>query len=414
MKGVGKALMTLAILLGVAIGGYYAYRHQLAKEQGQSYSLAYAPGDLFREVVGIFSSRSSGSGGGTGSRTRPADEDPEPEAPGQDLYARGHDHYLAAEYTDAIPLFDKALGSPDAPPRVELEAVIARARLFEILLSDVEPGSDLEGPAVALLTPEEGPSLLVTLTGETDSEISFRASKGISSTVRKADLVALRIARTATAKRAIFEEEYRRKHAALESAGDWLDLARYASSHGLPEHVTYLMEKALDRPGDTVEAALYASWEVALATDRSVRAEAAGDLLQHFFRNGEYTRRVIAARARPAPQPVAVAPRKDPDSPKDPPNGIGSVGSRKRHSNPEVDALLEKADDLKTKGDDHYLKAFPGMPDVAVHRATALKAYEEARVLYEEVEEKWGVNLERTFRHLNERIYQLRKDTPVR
>jgi hypothetical protein len=49
-----------------------------------------------------------------------------------------------------------------------------------------------------------------------------------------------------------------------------------------------------------------------------------------------------------------------------------------------------------------------------MHRQKALDAYAKAIELYEKVEEQWGVNLERVFKEMLERRYQLLKDTTIK
>ena len=57
------------------------------------------------------------------------------------------------------------------------------------------------------------------------------------------------------------------------------------------------------------------------------------------------------------------------------------------------------------------MKALPGKPNAADHRKKALAAYTEALGLYEKAEENWGVSLDSTFKDIQERRYQLLKDS---
>ncbi|MHC4472776.1 MAG: hypothetical protein ACYTDY_11180 [Planctomycetota bacterium] len=419
-RGIGKAIVTVLILFVMAVGGYYAYRRQLTED----YPVASAPLDLLGEILGAFSSgdkpelpeprRTVKHPGAT---TSPERADP---------VELGRRHYLDGEYAQAVPLLGEASRDPGDHPRVEIETLLSRARLFKILLADVEPESGLRGPPVALLTPLEGKSMLVTLNSETDDEVSFETSPGVGARLKKSELAALRIARGREARIALFEEEYRRRHETIETAAEHLELAEYAVSHGLWGHVTYLMEKALQAPGDGMEAALFAAYEDLLAGGEMLRAQIAKTMFRQFFKDGEYTAKVFF-EPEPPVEPVAGGPsgsRPGVDGVKPPSGnrpggngrgGIGGVGQRDtRGLDPKVHSLLEKADRLRGIGEDHYLKAFPGMPDRVKHREKALDAFLKARDIYTELEEKWGVGLERTFKALNEKIYHLRKDSGAR
>ena len=98
-----------------------------------------------------------------------------------------------------------------------------------------------------------------------------------------------------------------------------------------------------------------------------------------------------------------------------PAGGVGeSVPREPRVRDPEVEALLAKANRLKREGDRHYEQSRPGAEDAATHRKKALEAYNEAFALYEKLQERWGVSLESTIRALTERRYQLMKMTTLR
>jgi hypothetical protein len=417
MRAFRNSLAALGAIFLVATGGYYLHRRAAESEKGGSYSIVDAPRDLVREFVGLF------AGGPKLPRPAPYPagsivEPPPSGIPAADSFARGRQAYLDADYATAVPLLETALAKPaGGVDSATGTSILTRARLFRLLLEDTRAGAALAGPPQARIALPGGDPFLAELVEETPADVTFRKEGGISAKVKKGDLRESSIARTPEQKKALAESEYQRRHESLRGAAAWLDLARFCRTYDLSGHVNYLLEKALEEPGDGVERALYDIYSKAFAASDRPKAAACYDLLGHFFRGGELTRAAIRAeRGGDAPPSGAVAGGGDGISAgPEPASGIGSVGARiPRSSNPELNAVLEKAAKLKAEADEHYLKAQPGAPDRATHRQKALDAYAKSIELFEKAEEEWGVSLERIFKELYERRYQLLKDTPAR
>ncbi|MCU0724542.1 MAG: hypothetical protein MUE73_01940 [Planctomycetes bacterium] len=418
MRAFRNSLAALGAIFLIATGGYYLHRRAAESEKGTAYSLVDAPRDLVREFVGLFAGA-----------PKPPPSDPPPavagsiieppptSVPAADQYARGRRAYLEADFAGAVPLLEKALARPAAGvDSAGGSSLLARARLFRFLLEDLRLGAALDGPPMARIQLAGGDPFLADLVEETPVEVTFRKEGGISARVKRGELGDSMIARTPEQKQALAETEYQRRHAGLRGAAAWLDLARFCRAHGLSSHVTYLLEKALEEPGDGVERALYEVYRKACVAGDRPKSSASYELLGHFFRSGELTRAAMKAeRGGTAPPAGGTGDGDETASGPEPASGIGSVGARiPKSANPELNAVLERAAKLKSEGDAHYLKAQPGAPDRAAHREKALKAYTEAIELFEKAEEQWGVSLERIFKELYERRYQMLKDTPAR
>ena len=421
MRPFRNSLAGLGAIFLLATAGYYFHRHS----SDTGYAIVDAPRDLVSEFVGLFSGN-----GRPATRAKTPDSIPEPATGGGssamsvDNFGRGRRAYLEADYDTAVASLEKAVAKP--APGADKGAgtgLLARAQLFRLVLAGVRPGSGLEGPPQARIALAGGDPFVAALVDESETELTFRKAGGISARVKKAELKESQIARTPEQKQALAESEYQRRHAGLRGAAAYLDLARFCRACALPGHVTYLLEKSLEEPGDAVERAAYDEFLAASTSGRRDDAAAALDLLRHFFRAGDHTRAAVRAeKSGTAPPAGGGTPADEGDEGGDetaggssPASGIGSVGEKApRGANPELNAVLDRADKAKAEGDAHYLKAQPGAPDRAEHREKALKAYTEAIELYEKAEEQWGVSLERVFKQLYERRYQMLKDTPAR
>lgn len=436
MRTLLKMIVTLAVLLGIALGVYYFYRRGQAREQGESYSLARAPGDLVREVRSLFDSGDSGDSGSEEPEASAAEHPPsgepesgeeespgaEPESAGSDggaavaeRFPEARDLYRAGHYEEAIPLLYEALAVPGSTGERPRE-LLARARLFLLLLEGAPSGEALSGPAVARIRTARGDPMIVTVKDETPTEIEFEGEGGVGARVPKADLKEVTVARTPAARKTLFEEEYRRRHDDAKTAAGMIDLARFCRRTGLTDHLTYLLERALEQPGDEIQARVAREHAAAERAGASDRVALTADLLQHFWSRGEYTMRALANASTPRRPGVRVEPGDDTSSSGNgPPSGIGGTARlTPRTANAEVDALLEKADKLRSEADAHYMQAQPGSPDRAEHREKAIDGYRKAMAIYEQVEEKWDVGLESTFRELQLRLYQMMKDETLK
>jgi len=292
------------------------------------------------------------------------------------------------------------------------------ARLFELLLEDSEPGSVLgDGHAYARFTMPGGQTFFARVVRQTPETLEFKQEAGLGATVEKGELRDLVIAETEEEKRALFEREYRRRHETAHSSGALLELARFSRTHGLPDHLTYLMEKGLSASGDGMEKGLVDRFRAAERAGHHARMELIRNLARKFFTGGELAERICTGPSIDAGSPAAgpdggadLGPDAEPGP--EGRGGIVEVARRTpRKSDPEVNRLLEKADELRRTGDVHYRKALPGKPNAAAHRKKALDAYTEALGLYEQAEERWGVSLDSTFKDIQERRYQLLKDS---
>lgn len=427
MRTLFKTIVTLAVLLGIALAGYYFYRRGQAKEAGESYPLSRAPGDLVREVTGLFRSEGSDEEApAAAGRSSPAADEgdagtPPPgkgdvaaAAPAPDRFPEARELYRAGHYEEAIPLLQEALSVPGASGERPRE-LRARARLFLLLLEDAPSGEALSGPPVARIRTARGDPMIVTVKDETPAEIEFQGDGGVGARVPKADLKEVKVARTPEERKALFEEEYRRRHDGAKTAEEMLALARFCRRAGLTDHLTYLLERALEQPGDALQALVAKAHAEAERSGAGDREALTRDLLTHFWSRGEYTKRALANAGTGRPG-VEVDPGGNTGAAAGgPPSGIGGTARRTpRTANAEIDALLAKADQLRSEADEHYLKAQPGSPDRAEHRKKAIEGYRKAMEIYEQVEDKWDVGLESTFRELQLRLYQMMKDETLR
>ncbi len=412
-----KTLVTGAVVFASVLGVYTLYRKRRAAETGGDYALSRAPADLAREIGQALSPGEAhpSSGAAESASGRP----PAPAPDGAAFYRKGRTRYLAGAYLEAIPFLAAAARSPTAPSHARVLTLLGKARLFQILLEDVRPAAGPGDRPLARVVLPGGSAFFGELVSETEDALTLAAEKGVGGRFPRAKLAAAVIARTPAEKRTLLEEEYRRRHEGLGSPADCLELARFAHRHGLDAHVTYLMERALDRGPDLLETLLHRKYEEAKAARRSDRVELILDLFRTFFRTGVLARSALAeSRAvpsRPPPRP-GFGPSSSPPVPdREPPSGIGGVGhTRSAGSNPELRKLIAKADTLREEGDRHYPKARPGLPDAAVHRKKALAAYRAAVALYEQIEDRFGWSFEGTFQILYQRIYNLMNDTRLR
>ncbi len=415
MRSVRNSVLALLVVYLLVSAGYWFQRRGTERAAGRSYSIVRAPFDLVGDLVAFFSSREERP------PASPAGALPAIVVPGDsgspDLWGQGRRLYLSGDFAAAVPLLRQALSrpGPDGPSSATSGTLLAQAQLFDILLAGTPAGSALAGPPQALIALAGGDPFLATVVEETADEVTFRKEGGIGARVKKSDLREQQIARTPEQKRALAEAEYQRRAPALRGAEAFLSLALFCRAYDLTGHLTYLLEKALEEPGEAVEKSLYAAYEQAREAGDTARADAVLDLLRHFFRTGTHTRNAALAHKGGTPPP----PPDDGEPPAAggtaPSSGIGGVSVRSpRGSNPELDRMLTEADRLRAEANEHYMQAQPGAPERAMHRQKALDAYAKAIELYEKVEEQWGVNLERVFKEMLERRYQLLKDTTIK
>ncbi|MEN8150026.1 MAG: hypothetical protein ABFS86_09395 [Planctomycetota bacterium] len=410
MRALAKTILTLLILVASIGGVYYVYRARTARQDGGTYSIRSVPTDLARDVAALFEAveRAPAAGNGRGPAGDPDEAPDGTEAPGKPapertLFDRANEHYMVARYADAEPLLLRALSTPGGSPGRPAE-LLARTRLFLLLLSGTRAGSGLEGLPIGYLIMTNGRPMLVRVTEETPDEVSFRAPGGIRSSVKKKEVRSVTVGHTRAQKLAIFEREYRLRHETTRTAGEFLDLARFSSESGLVDHVTYCMERAIAAPGDDVLDTLTEMYESADPERQALIAE----LLRRFYPRADISSNLYRpdVTRRPIAKPEEVLPA-DPD---DRPSGIGGTGERKtRPANGEVAALLAEAEEHRKVGDEYYRKAFAGGPKASDHKDKALAAYRKAQEIYERVEQKWNVGLERTFKDIQTRVYDLLK-----
>jgi hypothetical protein len=416
MKTLLKTVVTFSVLLAIVLGAYYGYRRSAAKKAGEEYPFSRAPGDLVREIAGIFDREKEPESPAPEGPDAPAPavEPPPSSAPKPDphRFEEARELYEAGEYRQAIPLLTAEIAEPGASAERPRE-MLARSNLFLLLLEGAARDSDLDGDPVALLTTASGETMFVTVSDETPTDIAFRKEGGISARLPKKSLKALEVARSPDKKTYLYEQRYRSRVESARTQAELLELARECWRTGLAHHVTFLLERALEAPGDDLErivAGSHADAERASATDRAAFVRG---LLVHFFPNGEYSRRTLAGTSGPGvvvegPEPLRPGGNQ-------PASGIGGSSVRTpRGTDPALNDLLEKADRYRETANEHYRQAQPGSPDIAEHRDKAIDAYRKALELYEQVSEKWDVNLERTFREIQTRLYQMLKDKPVR
>jgi hypothetical protein len=421
MRGVLNSLVILFILGGLALVAYYVNQRQKASYRGEEYTFSQAPLDLADEIGEIFKSTPPTHDDEVPPGQTPMRTDPTPEKPTVDTAAltwqEGRKHYLAGDFPRALAAFKRSRRG--AAPNGQVDIIETRARLFALLLGRERSGAALEGPPQALITLPAGEPFFAEVVKETEDDITFRREGGVGARVRKNELRDLRVADGPGKKRSLGESEYQRRHTELKTPADFLALARFCYDFGLEEHLTYLLERGLDTPGDGIEAALFARYKEARETTGAVeQAELAVELLKQFFRGGQYTRTAVldslpaAAGGRPG---IGVNDPNAAGNGSEPPSGIGgSALVAPRSTDPEVNALLVKADGLRAEADRHYRQAMPGSPDRATHRDKALKLYEEAIGVYEAVQERWDVGLDSIFKDLLQKRYALLKDKPIR
>jgi len=409
MRGFVKTIITLGILV-VTIGGvYYVYRARTARQEGETYDIADVPGDLAKDVAGLFEPVETGDDYDLPPGMQPdepaagAEDGPEA-ARAPTLYERANEHYMAARFADAEPLLLKAVSTPGSSGGRPAE-LLARTRLFLLLLESTVAGSALEGPPVGYLVMQNGRPMLVKVTEETPEEVAFQAPGGIRSRIRKSEVKSVSVGHTRPQKLDIFEREYRLRHETARTAEDFLALARFSSECGLTDHVTYCLERAIAAPGDGVEKVLTDQYAAA-GPDRQALI---GEMFRRFYPRSDVAARLYRpdVTRKPIAKPEEVVPV---DGGGERVSGIGGTGERQpRPQNGEVAALLAKAEEQRKIGDEYYRKAFAGGPEASEHKEKALTAYRKAQDIYERVEEKWHVGLDRTFKDIGTRIYDLMK-----
>jgi hypothetical protein len=405
MRAFAKALGTLAILFGISVGVYYVYQARTAKQQGREYSLADLPGDLKRDFTAIFASGASTprpNETGNGVEDEPGEEPSVEET--LTTYQKANALYDAGRYREAEPLLLKALSEPGSTKTRPAE-LLARTRLFLVLLEGIRTGSALEGPPVGHLTMPGGHRMLVTIEEETPTEISFLAKGGIRSSIRKSELRATEIARTRDEKIRFYEREYRVRHEESRTSKDFLDLARFSAETGLTDHLTYCLESSLEAPGDGVEKVLAEQYR----DGNRKRQQLVRDLLRRFYPRSDILDEPFVPDPLPPKDPVAAGSGED-----DRPSGIGGVGERtpRGGTDGEVEKLLAEASKLRKEGDKYYRLAFQALKsggDATKHKEHALEAYQKSQAIYEQVEERWHVGLDRTFKDIQTRVYDLLK-----
>lgn len=425
MRGLFNSVVILFILATLALVAFFVNERQKASYRGDTYSFFQAPVDLADEVSNFFSSSEP-------PRTRPTG-DPAIgtgtagiETPGEspstvktvergtvDHWQQGRKYYLAGDYGLALDCFKKARTRPAG----QSDPIEGKARLFRALLGDEPVGADLNGPAQALITLPGGAPFYAEVVSENDDEITFKRPDGVGARLDKSALRDLAVARTPAEKRKLAEREYQRRHRSLAEAKDYLELGRFCYANDLCDHLTYLLERGLDAPGNAYEAALFEEYKrLRATTGAAARADETAAVMKEFYRSGEFTKAVVldslpGGAGRPG---IGVAPPDTPDG-TPPASGIGASNySMPRSTNPKVNALIAKADAVRREADGHYLKAAPGNPDRGTHRDKAIELYEEAIGMYEAIEESWGVNLDSIFKDMLTKRYGLLKDKPIR
>ena len=420
MRAIRNTAIILTGIILVTLGGYYLHRRDVAASKGGEYPITSAPGDLLSEIASIFgkdeTSQPEGFGPVTvGTTAKPTGSGPKIHRPPDfAAWEQAREAYLAGHYENALSL---ALRSRSGAPADQVTRLEMRSRLFMELLAGAEPDATPDGPPIALLVLKNGESMFVNVLDETEEAISFRNAKGLGATLPKAGLADFTVASTPAKKAALYEGEYQRRHSDLRGGAAALELARYCRRHGLDDHLTYLLERAMDTGDKGVETALFERYQEVQKASGSSQARGILDLMKHFFRSSELTRKaVLDALPSVPPRPGfdTTLPDENPaGSP--PPSGIGGrVERTPRVSNPEINALLARADGLRLEGNDYFEKTYPGHPDRVKNREKALACFDKAIEIYEQVEEGWKVNLDNVFKDLMTKRYQLLKDKPVR
>jgi hypothetical protein len=425
MRHLLKTLGTLVILVSLVGGGFYAYRAGEARAAGREYSLSEMPGDMAQEIRGLFEpvvkpveERAADRKDEPDDRDEPSeptkkdDTDVVPEdrgAPPQDPLVTANAHYLAGRYADAEPLLKQVLATSGATGTRPAE-LMARVKLFRILLAGVRPGSDLEGSAVALITMPGGRRMLVQVLDEGPDDLEFLAPRGIKSRMKIAEFKDLTVARSRDERLALLEREYRLRHETTRTSGEFLALARYSCESGLTSHITYCLERSLTAPGTEVQELLAKEYGAAVDAGDYRRKELAADLFKRFFPRAAIAADTFEPGDRPGIE-IGKGPS-DPDTDTAGTGGIGGVRERKisrlGKRDPKLAALFKEAEKHRKEGDKYYKKAFGGKGS-SDDRDKALAAYRKAQELYEKAEEQWGVALESTFKDIQTRVYDLIK-----
>ncbi len=260
MRGLLNSVVILFILSSLAIVAYFVHQRQAASYRGDSYAFSQAPVDLLDEISDFFSSNEPPSPALVPVETQP--EKPTPPAAVQtdrsaEHWQEGRKLYLAGDYAHALEFFLKSRTRSSGRP----DPLESNARLFQALLGDDPTGLALKGPPQALIVLPGGEPFYAEVLSEDDDEITFKRPDGIGARVRKNTLRDLTVARTPEEKRKLAEMEYQRRHTALQKAGDFLALGRFCHAHDLCDHLTYVMERGIEAPGDGYEAALFAEFQ---------------------------------------------------------------------------------------------------------------------------------------------------------
>lgn len=414
MRAFLKTVGTLVILVALIGGGFYLYRSRQAKAEGREYSLSQVPGDLlaeFRELMRPVVKKTDPStippaeGPGTteGNEEEPLDGEPKPADP----LVAARAHYLAGRFVDAELMLERALAVPGATGTKPAD-LLTHVRLFRILLKGVQPGARLEGSAAALITMPGGRRMLVMVVDDSPEELEFKAAQGIKSRMKKSEFRDLSIARSRDERQELFEREYRYRHETTRTAGEFLDLGRFSSECGLTSHITYCLERSVKAPGEGVQEILRQEFADAQSVGDANRKALLAGLFQRFYPRSE----IAASHYVPDRPEIDVADANGSGSGStEKKGGIGGVRERRvsKLGNPKVAKLLDEADKYREKGNKYYRKAFSGNGKSADYRDKALAAYRKAQEIYEKVEEGYGVALDRTFKDLQRRIYDLLK-----
>ena len=195
------------------------------------------------------------------------------------------------------------------------------------------------------------------------------------------------------------EAEYRRRVDALKSptAGSYLDVADFASAHGLRRHLAFLYERAFEKKSS--------------GGDQEVQKKVSRLVQDRRKANATPPREVLDALIRELPSSEAADIAREETGQ----SGIGNTAKRGDGGGKAEDPVkLAEARRLSEKGNTEYKLAVPGTKEVNVHRRAALDAFTKARDLYEAIDRETGIQShQHDVQELNRNIAELHKDLPI-
>lgn len=349
---------------------------------------------------------------------------PQPEIKSSDagllaLVEEGQRLYREASFAAAKKKFLQALsGKLSAEDRRRIETLQQNASMFQALVDQVNPNDILPVDNRAIVYLENGGEIAGVLVKEGSDYVDIRKDSGVVG-----HFAQIQIKRVEKLSKdfvlAALEKEYKSKVESMPSKPtgfDYYEVAVFCVKNQLSEHITALLEEAVKRDRNVMQAAtetkaklVYNVWQYATKKGNKELAEQKKQELLAKYPDSRYAgliRNQVASTDKPKPppdnppvKPPDNPPVKPPDNPPDnppvkppvkPPDTGGTTenpdggGPMPKFSNPKVGSLVEKGNRAYDEGMIHLEKSFDDKtPDRDGENLKALALFKEACANYE-------------------------------